>query len=70
MKIVDAFLFGEAEPPVWRVWTGRWEEVHALGEQVFHGQRVNIVEKGRWGQHMRPGPATLTEELKLVRGGR
>jgi hypothetical protein len=70
MKIVEAYLFGEAEPPVWRVWTGRWEEVHALGEQLFHGQRVNIVEAGRWDQSMRPGPATLTGELKLVRGGR
>jgi hypothetical protein len=70
MKIVDAFLFGEAEPPVWRVWVGRWEEVHSLGEQVFHGQRVNIVEQGRWAQHMRGGPAPLPDELRRIRGGR
>jgi hypothetical protein len=70
MKTVEAYRFGEAEPPVWRVWAGRWEEVHALGEQVFQGQRVIIVEKGRFDQSMRSGPATLTGELKLVRGGR
>jgi hypothetical protein len=69
MKTVDAYRFGESQPPVWRVWAVRWVEVHALGEQMLHGERVNIVEKGRWNQSMRPGPATLTGELKLVRGG-
>jgi hypothetical protein len=70
VKIVEAFRFGVEEPPVWRVWTGHWEEVRALGEQVFHGKLVNIVEKGTWNQSMRTGPGTLPLELKRIRGGR
>jgi hypothetical protein len=70
MKVIEAYRFGMSKPPVWRVWTGRWEEVHVLGEQVFHGKRVEIVEKGLWNQSLRGGPATLPDELRRIRGGR
>jgi hypothetical protein len=78
MNTVEAYRFGEAQPTVWRVWVidpvhwpdGRWEEVHGLGEQTLRsGERVIVVERGRWHQAMSPGPAPLTGELKLVRGG-
>jgi hypothetical protein len=70
MKIVEAFRYGVAVPPVWRVWTGQWEEVSVLGEQTFHGKLVNIVEKGTYNQSMHTGPATLPPELARIRGGR
>jgi hypothetical protein len=70
VREVEALRFGVEEPPVWLVWAGRWEEVHVLGVQVFHGERVEIVEKGRWDQSMRSGPGVLPEELRRIRGGR
>jgi hypothetical protein len=54
VKIVEAFRFGVENPPVWLVWTGReWEECTALGEQVWCGEVVNVVEKGQWNQSLR-----------------
>jgi hypothetical protein len=72
MEIIEAYRWGEADPPEWLVWDGNqqrckvartedgiggWQKVTQLGEQTFNGELVNIVEAGIWNQSMRPGPA-------------
>jgi hypothetical protein len=78
MKIVEAYRWGEADLPEWLVWDGNqqrckvarsedgiggWRRVTALGEQMFNGELVNIVEVGVWCQALRPGPAPRSEAL-------
>jgi hypothetical protein len=76
MKIIEAYRFGEAEPPIYRALCGsgtkaHWHEVHGLGEQELCDGVVTLVEASSpWNQSMRSGPAVLPDELRRIRGGR